>query len=596
MHQDILLVLAVLIAIGVFCQWLAWVFRLPSIILLLLAGLVMGPFTGFLDPDELLGSFLTPVISASIAVILFEGSLNLRLEEIRTKATLVINLVTIGALVTWFSISFLAHFLLDFPWPLAILLGAILIVSGPTVIAPLLNHARPKKPLGPILKWESIWIDPLGAICAVLVFETITHQGSGLWPLLLLAKTVLIGIGGGYLLAKILIWITRHYFIPEYLEIPFFLMFVMVGFAFTSYLQPETGLLTVTVMGALLANQNVISVKHVAVFKENLAIPLLANLFILLAARLDLSQLQTITWREILFLAGVIFLVRPLAVFTSAIGSGLKIREKLFLAGISPRGIVAAAVASLFALHLSKQGFPQAERLVTITFLVILTTVFLNGLWARPLACLLDVCQRDPNGVLFVGAHDWAREMAKSLHEEGIEVLLVDTNWFHIKAAEQEGLPHFYASIFSDCVLEEVEFEGLGKLLALTANDEVNSLAVVHFAEIFGRKEVYQLAPSREVVGCLRAAPHAKGRILFGEEVDYQYLESLYRRGYVVRKLRLSKYFTFEKAFRCFNGMMLPLFLLSEDRKKVLVYTADYRPRPKAGQTLVVFAPSQRKF
>ncbi len=594
MTQNILLALAAIIAIGILSQWLAWILRLPSIILLLLAGLTLGPFTGFLNPDLLLGNFLTPLVSASIAVILFEGSLNLRFEEIRNKATFVINLVSIGALVTWFGIALLARLLLGLSWPVAILLGAILIVSGPTVIAPLLNHSRPRRPLGAILKWESILIDPLGAICAVLVFETITHERSGIWPALALLKTLFLGFGVGYSLAKILIWVMRRYFVPEYLEVPFFLMFVMIGFATTSYLQPETGLLTVTVMGAYLANQNVISIKHVAAFKENLATPLLANLFILLAARLDPSSLQEISLKEILFLGAIIFLIRPLAVFTSSIGSGLRLREKLFLSGIAPRGIVAAAMASLFALHLRSLGFPEAEKLVTLTFLVILATVFLNGLWARPLACFLKVCQRDPNGVLFVGAHDWAREMARALHEEGLEVLLVDTNWFHIKAAEQDGLPHFYASIFSDCVLEEVEFEGLGKLLALTANDEVNSLAVVHFAEIFGRKEVYQLAPSREVTGCLRSAPHAKGRILFAEEVDFQYLESLYRRGYGVRKLRLSKYFTFEKAFRCFNGMMLPLFLLSEDRKKVQIYTADYRPRPRPHQLLIVFAPPQK--
>ena len=595
MSENLLLALAAIIAVGIFSQWLAWVLRLPSIILLLLAGLLLGPFTGFLDPDTLLGEFLAPLVSASIAVILFEGSLNLRLEEIRHKATLVINLVTVGALVTCVGVSVAARFLLGLSWPLAILLGSILIVSGPTVIAPLLNHVRPRKPLGPILKWESILIDPLGAICAVLVFETITHEKAGIWPALALLKTLFLGVFAGYFLARILILIMRRYLVPEYLEIPFFLMFVMVGFAATSYLQPETGLLTVTVMGAYLANQNAVSIKHVAAFKENLAIPLLANLFILLAARLDLNALKNLSLREILFLAVLIFLVRPLAVFFSSLRSGLRWQERLFLSGIAPRGIVAAAMASLFALHLKGQGFHDAEKLVTLTFLVILTTVFLNGLWARPLACLLKVCQRDPNGVLFVGAQDWAREMARALYEEGIEILLVDTNWFHIKAAEREGLPHFYASIFSDCVLEEVEFEGLGKLLALTANDEVNSLAVVHFAEIFGRKEVYQLPPSREGNGCLRATPHAKGRILFGEEIDFQYLEGLYRRGYGVRKLRLSRYFGYEKAFKCFNGMMIPLFLVSEDRKKVFVYTADYRPRPRPGQLLIVFAPLQRK-
>ncbi len=593
MEREILFPLASVIAVGIFAQWLAWLLRLPSVIFLLLAGLVLGPITGFLKPDELLGDFLAPVVSASIAVILFEGSLSLRLEEIKHKASVVINLVSFGALVTWALSSVLARYLIGLSWPLALLLGAILIVSGPTVITPIVHHVRPKKPLGAILRWESILIDPLGAIWAVLVYEGITHRGEGLFLASALVKTLAIGLGLGYLLAVVLIWALKRYFVPEYLEVPFFLMFVMIGFALSSHLQPEAGLLTVTVMGAILANQNAISIKHVAAFKENLAIPLLANLFIILAARLDLSSFLALRWREILFLLAMILLVRPLAVFCATLRSGLSLKERLFLAGMAPRGIVAAAVSSLFAFHLKGLGFPGAEKLVTITFLVILGTVFLNGLLARPLACFLKVCREEPNGVLFVGAQDWAREMARAIYEEGIEVLLVDTNWFHIKATEREGLPHFYASIFSDCVLEEVEFEDLGKLFALTGNDEVNSLAVVHFAEIFGRKEVYQLSPSRELTGCLRGAPQVRGRILFGEEIDYQQLEALYRRGYGVRKLRLSKYFTYDKAFSCFNGQMIPLFLISEDREKVIPYTADYRPRPRSGQLLVVFAPAR---
>ncbi len=588
MEKAVLLNLALVIAVGILAQWLAWLFRLPSIIFLLLAGLLLGPVTGFLDPDQLLGDFLAPLVSASIAVILFEGSLNLRFEEVKTKASVVINLISVGALVTWALTTLLAHYLLNFPWPLALLLGAILIVSGPTVIGPLLNHVRPRKPIGPILRWESILIDPIGAICAVLVFEAITQQEKGWFLLWAFVKTILIGVGFGYLLAQMLIVIMRRYFVPEYLEIAFFLMFLMLGFALSSYFQPETGLLTVTVMGALLANQKIVSIKHVAAFKENLAIPLLANLFILLTARLDLKDFLAFSWREPLFLGAIIFVVRPVAVFFSTMRSGLSLRERLFLGGISPRGIVAAAVSSLFALHLKDYGFPLAHKLVTITFLVIMGTVLINGLLARPWACFLKVCQQEPNGVLFVGAHDWAREMAHAIHEEGIEVLMVDTNWFHVKAAEKEGLPSFYASIFSDCVLEEVEFEGLGKLFAVTGNDEVNTLAVVHFMEIFGRKEVYQLAPSKEISGCLRAAPQVKGRLLFGEEIDYQYLESLYRRGYRVRKLKLSKYFDYERAYRLFNGQLIPLFLIDENRKQILVYTADHRPRPRPGQYLVL--------
>ncbi|OAG28393.1 cation:proton antiporter [Thermodesulfatator autotrophicus] len=591
MEQNLLLYLSAIIALGILCQWLAWLLKLPSILLFLVAGLFLGPFTGFLNPDALLGNFLAPIVSASIAIILFEGSLRLKVKDIKAKASVVINLVSIGAVITWVLTSLLVYLLLGLPLDLAFLVGAILIVSGPTVVAPLLCHTRPKKPLGPILKWESILIDPLGAIAAVLVFEAIMHQASGLSLFIPLIKIVIVGLTVGFILVKLLQFFVKRYFLPESLEVPFFLMILMVGFTFSNFLQPESGLLTATVMGILLANQNVISITHVAQFKENLAIPLLANLFIILVARLKPEFLNQYGWKELLFLLAIIFLVRPIAVFCSTIKSGLSLREKLFLSAVSPRGIIAAAVSSLFAIHLSEYGFPQADKLVSLVFLVIMGTVVINSFFLKPLANFLKVSQPDPQGVLFVGAHDWAREMARKIHEEGFEVLLVDTNWFHIKLAEQEGLPHFYASVFSDCVLEEIEFEGIGKLFALTGNDEVNSLAVVHFAEVFGYKEVYQLPPLQKNIGCLRISAPKRGRILFGEEIDYQFFEYRYRKGYVIRKIKITEKYSMEDAFACFSGDFIPLFLITEDRKKIKVYTTDYRPNPSPGDLLVALTP-----
>ncbi len=590
MEENTLLILSSIIALGIICQWFAWLLRLPSIILFLVVGLLIGPITGWFNPDEVFGKFLPTIVSASIAIILFEGSLRLKLKEIKERASVVINLISLGALLTWLLTGLLAYYVLGLSKETSLLIGAILIVSGPTVIAPLLSHIRPKKPLGPILKWESILIDPIGAICAVLVFEALLHGVSGFSSILPLFKMFLIGLSLGYVLTKVLILVMKRYFVPESLEVPFFLMFLMVGFAISNLLQPESGLLTATVMGILLANQNVISISQVATFKENLALPLLANLFIILVARLKLETLFSYGLKEFFFLLGIILLVRPLAVFVSTFRSGLNFREKLFLAAVSPRGIIAAAVSSLFALHLKEKGFPEAESVVGIVFFVIMGTVLVNGLFLKPLARRLKVSQPEPQGILFLGAHDWAREIARLVYEENIQVLLIDTNWFHIKAAEQEGLPHFYASIFSDCVLEEIEFEGIGRLFALTGNDEVNTLAVVHFSEIFGHKEVYRLAPLQKFVGCLRASP-SKGRILFGENIDYQFFELRYRQGYSIKKLKISKAFTFEKLTRCLGKDFIPLLVIDPNQKKIQVFTKDFRPKPKGGDFLIAFVP-----
>ena len=398
------LILALIVAAGVVLQWFSWWLKIPAILLLLAAGMTAGPVTGWLDPDVLFGDLLFPIASLGVAVILFEGSLTLRWHEVRGQERMVRNLVTIGALITWGAIGATAHWILDLPWSLALLLGALLTVTGPTVIVPLLRTVRPVQRIAHILRWEGIIIDPVGALLAVLVFEFILSGERG-HTLVVLAGAIAggsaIGLAGGWTLAELL----RRHKIPEYLHNSVALALVLAVFSLANLAVEESGLLAVTVMGILLANRKDIDTEDILNFKETLSVLLISFLFIVLAARMDLEILTNLGWDAALFFAAIVIVVRPLMVLVSGIGSKLPWREQALIAGVAPRGIVAAAVSALFAIKLERVGIPEAGQLVALTFMVIVGTVVLQSLTARPMARWLRVAEPEPRGVLIVGGN-----------------------------------------------------------------------------------------------------------------------------------------------------------------------------------------------
>lgn len=594
MNEELLVGLTAIVVLGIGAQWLAWRLRLPAILLLLVTGLIAGPATGFLDPDALLGDVFFPLVSISVAVILFEGGLSLRVVELREIGGVVRNLVTIGALAGWLLGAVAAHFFLGLEIGLALLLGAILVVSGPTVIVPLLRSVRPTAQVGSILRWEGIVIDPIGALLAVLVFEAIRvgdTQGTASLALSGILQTALMGGVSGILGALMIVLLLKRYWIPDFLHETASLMLVVGVFTASNLLQSESGLLAVTVMGLVLANQKTVTVKHIIEFKENLRILLISSLFILLAARLRPSDLAQIGVGSVVFLVVLIFVVRPLVVGLCSLGSKLTWRERLFLAAISPRGIVAAAVSSVLGLELAAEGHADAAQLAPLTFLVIIGTVAFCGLTASSLARRLGVAQSNPQGALIVGGHSWARTIAAALQAEGFRVLLVDTFWSNVRTARMDGLPIYYGSILSDYVTDQIELEenleGIGRLLALTSNNELNALAAMHFAENFGRENVYQLCPEGGESGRKAAVSrHRRGRFLFGPQATYFHLTSRFASGAVVKTTKLTAEFDYE-AFRALYGEnAIPLFLIDESGKLEPV-SADGPLKPVIGQTMI---------
>jgi len=592
-----LIYLASIIGLGIGAQWLAWRLKLPSILLMLVLGFLAGPVTGFLDPDALLGDMLFPFISLSLAIILFEGGLSLRVSDLLQTRLVVRNLLTLGVLSTWTMTTILAYLVLGMDLPLALLLGSILVVTGPTVIIPLLLQIRPIGRVGPIAKWEGIMNDPIGAMLALLVFEALLSVGlreaafataGGIF------KTIFAGGSIGLLAALFMVIALQRYWIPDHLQEVVTLMTVVVAFAASEMLQEESGLFAATIMGIALANQKKVDVKNIIEFKENLRTLLISSLFIILAARMPLGYIYFANYSSLIFVLALILVVRPVAVALSTRKSGLSWQEKAFLSWMAPRGIVAAAVSAIFALRLSESGYLLSEALAPITFLVIATTVAVYGLSAPLLARKLGLAKPDPQGVLIVGAHSWAREIASILKSEGFVVLLVDTNRLDIHEAFNMGLPTYHGSILAENVQEEIDLVGLGRLIALTPDDRVNSLAALHFAEVFSRSEVYQLNPEstgyrgREAI----YPQHLRGRLLFSPEASYSYLTAQFCSGAYITTNEFTADFKGNGSDFSAGQASLPLFLIT-DTGKLAIYTNDNHPVPKPGYKLISMVPAK---
>jgi NhaP-type Na+/H+ or K+/H+ antiporter len=591
MNESPLLELAGIIVIGIGAQWIAWRLRLPSILLLLIFGFAAGPVTGFLNPDKLMGNLLSPFVAISLALILFEGGMSLKIADIIENRKVVRNLLSIGVAATWFIASTSAYIVLGLDPLLSILLGSILVVTGPTVIVPLLLHVRPSGKVGPILRWEGIMNDPLGAILAVLVLEGILASApheAALMTASGIMKTIISGGATGFLGAMILIRMIRSYSVPDRLLEVVSLMIVVIVFTASELMQEESGLLGATLMGIVLANQSSVDIQSIIKFKESLRTLLISLLFIILSARLPLSYINYINSSSLIFLGILIFVARPTAVALSTYRSDLSWKEKLFIAWIAPRGIVAAAIASIFGLYLSGQGLPQAEMLAPVTFMVVAGTVAIYSLTAAPLAWYLKLASRSPNGFLIVGAHPWARKIASVLKAQGLAVLLVDTNSANTAEAFKEGFSTYHGSIISESILDEIDISDLGHLLALTSNDMVNSIACIQFKEIFGRKEVYQIRPEttgfrgKETVAPL----HLHGRFLFSPEVTYAYLDQRFNSGASLTINEFTEHFKYDPSKPIYDANAVPLMLIN-DSGSVQLFTEDDKPIPCAGQKLV---------
>ena len=509
--------LAGIIVLGIFAQWVAWRFKLPAILPLILIGLLVGPLSTLFTEDGtklirpiynekeglFLGESLYHFVSLAIGVILFEGGLTLKRSEISNVGPVITKLITVGSVVTFFLGGAAAYYIFDLSWQISFLFSGLIIVTGPTVITPILRNIPLKKDISAVLKWEGILIDPIGALVAVLVFEFIIigeGQGYTQTGLFEFVKVLLFGFTFGFTFAHALTFVIKKNYIPHYLLNVVSLSVVLSVFVISELFAHESGLLAVVIMGMVMGNTELPNIKELLYFKESLSILLISMLFILLSASMNLPELELLyTPKTIILFAIVVFVIRPIGVFLSSIGSNLTFKEKLFISWVGPRGIVAAGIASLLGSKLILRGEPGAEYITPLVFMIVLGTVLLNASTARFIAKLLGVFLTKSEGILIIGASKISRLIAEYLKENDRSVVLIDNNKMNIQKSKKLGLEAFTENIYSDTLTDNIELSDIGYLMALTGNSDINKYAINKFKNNFGEQGAFRLVNSDEM-------------------------------------------------------------------------------------------------
>ena len=573
--------LAGIIILGILAQWFAWKFKLPAILPLILIGLLVGPIATLISADGT--SYIQPIwdgtrglfpgenlfyfVSLAIGIILFEGGLTLKRDEVSKVGPAIIKLISIGAGVTFVGAGVATHYLIELNWPLSFLFAALIIVTGPTVISPILRNIPLKKDVSAVLKWEGILIDPIGALAAVLVYEFIVVGGDfgySKQAVMEFGKILLIGFSFGLSGGYALYFSIKRRWVPHYLLNVVALSVVLMVFIQSDLFAHESGLLAVVVMGMFLGNSNLPNLKELLYFKESLSVLLISILFILLSANIQIDDLRLIyNWQTAALLGVVIFVLRPLSVFLSTMGSTLKFNEKLFISWVGPRGIVAAGIASLFGTRLVVLGVPNAEYITPLVFSVVLVTVLLNATTARFFASLVGVFLKSSNGVLIIGASKLSRLIASYLQKNGRQVVLVDSNQANIIQAQALGLEAFSINIYADDLTANAELNTIGYLLALTGSAEINQQAISRLSPSFGQTGTFRLmSPEEKQKGVNLDNPQ-----YFSNAHDYVTLDEVARQHPSIQEIPISSQKQFLNIWGVLknNQQTVPLFLKRSD-------------------------------
>ncbi len=526
-------------------QWLGWKFKTPAIVFLLTGGFLAGPVLGLVHPEALLGDLLNPIVSLAVGIILFEGALNLDFKEIKEARFAIKRVIVVGAPVAWVLTTAALYYVAGLSFPVSITFGALLIVTGPTVIMPLLKNAHLKERPASILKWEGIINDPIGAVLAILCYEyykiqsTGEHAMSGFFTgtILSIVLITFFGVLISYVVAKLF----DKDAIPEYLKPAFLLSTVLIYFVMCNTIEHDFGLIGVTIMGVAMANMGVKAIEELKKFKETISIMLVSGVFILLTANIDPAILFSIDWRGILFIALLLFVIRPVTMMASSIGSKMTWQEVLLTGWIAPRGIVCAAVAGVLGPYLVGIGYEDGEQILALAFAIVLCTVFAHGLTAKPLGKKLGLAYMDKDGVIIVGASDWAVQFAAVLKDRDVDVMIADKNWHALKAARLSDIQVYYGEILSEETEYHVEVARYNAIAALTNNPAYNALICNTFIHEFGRDKVYQFLPHEEDEHERRQISETiRGRTFGPPDMDFWDIAADFRKGWRFRATRLT--------------------------------------------------------
>lgn len=596
MEHHLYLLLISIIALGVFAQWLAWLLRVPAIVLFLISGVAAGPVFGWMHPSADIGPALSPMVGLAVAVILFEGGLSLRLHEFKKAADGVRRLVTFGSMLSWGLYSVAAYFVGALSLPVSLLFGAILVVTGPTVIIPMLRQAGLNRRTASYLKWEGIINDPVGALLAVLVFQYFVlsgaYPGGGAQVFFELGLAILfsLALGGG--VAWLLGWAFNHIWVPEYLKAPLTIACVLVIYGLASEIFAEAGLLAVTVMGMVMGNMNIAGMAELRRFKEYVTVLLVSSVFIVLTADLDPAVLLQLDWHAAALVAIVLFVARPAAVFAATMFTDMEWRDRLLVGWIAPRGVVASAMAGVFSPTLIQEGYGGAQQLLPLIFAIVFATVILHGFSLGRLARWLRLSV-EPNGVLIVGASPWSTELARALSNElHVQVLLVDSSWHRLRMARLAGVRVLYGEVLSETIQQSLELNEIACMLAATSNDAYNALVCSHFSNSLEHDRVFQLPMyvADENNEAKVVARPLRGRSAFDETAQYEELWRHHFQGWQFYKTRLTRNYSYDDLKRDRPAEAIPIAVL-HDGKTLLLSPASAGVRPDVGDTIIYYAP-----
>lgn len=603
------------LVVATVAQWVAWKTRVPSILVLLVVGFLGGLVA---SPDEVLGrDVLFAGVSVAVGIILFEGSLSLRLRDVRDLGRPVIRLCTVTVLVAWVLIT-LAALAVGVDWRLALLVGALLVVTGPTVINPILRQLRPTRRVSSLLRWEGIVVDPIGAVLAVLVFQAVvvgSREVAFGTAAVALATTIGVAVGLTLLLGWPLDQLLRRHLVPDHLQSVVFLSIAVGALVLSNALQPESGLLTVTLLGIVLGNRPGLQLEHVQEFKEHLQVLFVGVLFVALAGRVTPQQVVDILPQALGFVALLVLVVRPVSIALGLWGTRTTREERLLLAGMAPRGIVAAAVTSIFALeieHLAEEldgtargdrlaGLAaEAESLVPLVFVTIVITVTVYGLGVGRLAERLGLATPHPQGIVFAGSQQWVRQAAGLLGELEVPTLLLSLDARELSQARMSGVRTERTNVLSEYAVEELDLAGIGAFIAATDDDGTNSTATREFLHTLGRVNVYQLrrrdSPDHEGAHGSAAerrtsAKRLSARTPFLPALTYDELEERVAAGMTVRRTKLSETFTLDD-FAARNPDAVLMFTHDGTRASVVT---EKHPPPQHGVSLVALVPPREQ-
>jgi NhaP-type Na+/H+ or K+/H+ antiporter len=589
------LVFALIGILGIGAQWIAWRTGWPAIALMLAAGVLAGPVTGLIVPERTFGELLEPMVSVAVALILFEGGLSLNFRELRKTEGAVTRLMVIGIPLGWVLGTLACYYVAGLVWPVAILFAGILVVTGPTVVIPLLRQSNVAPRPRAILKWEAIVNDPFGALCAVITYEYLRRvdEGGTLLSVVaaLLGAAVVAGLIG-YATARAIAWAFPRGHVPEYLKAPVLLVAVIGTFVLSNLIQQETGLLAVTVMGVAVANMRLDSLRDIHPFKENVTVLLISGVFVLLSASLNFEVLRLFEWRFIAFLLALLFLVRPATVLVALAFSKIPWNERLLVAWIAPRGVVAVAVSGLFALRLDQLGYGDGSILVTLSFSVVVATIVAHGFSIRYVARWLGVMGAPQKGLLIVGSTPWSLSLARQLKSLDLPVMISDASWQRLAAPRQAGIATYHGEILAETTEERLDLTQFQVLVATTENEAYNALVCNEFAPEIGRDAVYQLGGSGDDEDH-RSLPEAlRGRAMFAAGHGVEEIMERETAGWTFRKTRISEQFDFTDARSSLPDEADMLFVLCKDGR-IRFFTHASRPTPQAGDIVVSYGPSR---